>query len=116
MVRLTNRERIDRNKLLYDPQTLAQMRDRHGSTPLEVKMGVETNATVYEIRTAIRFWFGGSESHRTSERVWKHCEAFETGQWELDSENNIIDASEPRGALQEPKTVAELRGSERAEV
>lgn len=80
---------VSKNRLLYDKQTLDDVRDRlvrHDVPPkaTEVKAAVKTTATIYEIRTAIEFYNGSSLSHRESERVWSNLEAFENGEWELD--------------------------------
>lgn len=94
MVRLSNRERIDRNRLLFDPQTLERKMDEYGSNPLDIKLNVKTSAKQYEIRTAIRYWFGGQASHRTSDGVWGDCKAFDDGVWALNDQNEIVPGPE----------------------
>jgi hypothetical protein len=89
MVHLSNRKRIDRNELLFNPMVLDQMVERHGS-PLNIKLNVQTTAKQYEIRTAIRYWFGGKASHRTSDGIWDDCKAFDDDMWELDDNNGIV--------------------------
>jgi hypothetical protein len=88
---------VESNRLLYDEETLSDVRDALAEEDVapkatEIKRNVKTSATVYEIRTALTFWFGGRMSHRESDRVWSNCEAFENGEWALNSENEIIPA------------------------
>jgi hypothetical protein len=88
---------VEKNRLLYDKATLDDVRSRlseEGIPPkaTEIKHAVKTTATIYEIRTALTYWFGGRMSHRESERVWKNCEAFEKGDWALDGNNEIVNA------------------------
>lgn len=61
---------IDRIDLLYDPVVLEQARERHGEESA-IKSNVETTAKTYEIRTALRYWFGGQDTHRTNTAVWR---------------------------------------------
>jgi len=80
---------VDKNRLLYDEDTLDDVRDRCEETGIapkatEIKRAVKTTATVYEIRTALTFWFGGRFTHRESDRIWSNCEAFKSGEWALD--------------------------------
>jgi hypothetical protein len=77
----TTKERaVPRVRLLYDKDTLEPLRDEYES-PAAIKDHVETAAKVYEIRTALRYWFGGSADYRTSDRIWKRCRAVENGLW-----------------------------------
>lgn len=83
------------NRLLYDKEYLGDVRDRleeDGVTPkaTEIKRNVDTSATIYEIRTAITYWFGGRMSHRESDRIWTNCQAFDNDEWRLDANDEII--------------------------
>lgn len=80
---------VDKNRLLYDKETLDDVRDllegqQIPPKPTEIKHAIKTTATVYEIRTAMTYWFGGRMTHRESDRVWSDCEAFDNNEWELD--------------------------------
>lgn len=79
-----NAQRVPRAELLYDKETLAELVDEHGP-PYEIKFAVDTSATLYEIRTAHRYWLGGSADHRTSERIWRNCKAVDDGLWAVDN-------------------------------
>lgn len=86
---------VEKNRLLYDEDTLDDVRDaltEKGIPPkaTEIKHAVKTTATIYEIRTALTYWFGGRMSHRESERIWKDCEEFDKGHWALDNDSNIV--------------------------
>lgn len=85
---------VEKNRLLYDKETLADVRtglEESGIPPkaTEIKQAVKTTATVYEIRTALTYWFGGRMSHRESDRIWSNCEAFDNGEWTLDDNSEI---------------------------
>ena len=82
-------EEISKNRLLYDTTVLERVADTYGPTT-EIKLHVHTGATIYEIRTALRFWFDGDYDHRCSQRVWNNCESFKDGQWTLDADDNIV--------------------------
>jgi hypothetical protein len=56
----------------------------------EIKAAVDTSAFVYEIRTALTYWFGGRMDHRESERVWSNCEAIDNGEWALTPDNKLV--------------------------
>lgn len=73
-----NRDEYGRNELLYDPNLLGELVDRHGNA-IEVKQEVKTPAFIYEIRTAVEYWFGGSNNHRMSNAIWDRCEAVDEG-------------------------------------
>lgn len=80
MVDLSNRKDVPQKQLLYDEARLETLVDEFGNA-VEIKENVTTRAFIYEIRTAIEYWFGGQNSHRESDRVWKNCEAIDEGQW-----------------------------------
>lgn len=80
---------VHKNRLLYDKQTLADVKERlvrHDIPPkaTEIKRAVKTTATVYEIRTAMAYYSGDALTYRESERVWSDCEAFDNDEWALD--------------------------------
>lgn len=77
-MQLKNRDSVEKVELLYDPQTLRHYRDEYGIAE-EIKHGVKTMAAIYEIRTALRYWLGGRNTHRTSDRIWGRCEAVDEG-------------------------------------
>lgn len=84
-----------KNRLLYDEAYLDDVRERlteKGVPPkaTEIKHAVKTTAAIYEIRTALTFWFGGRMSHRESDRIWSNCNAFKQGEWALDSDDTIV--------------------------
>lgn len=81
---------IDRNELLFDTQTLERVVEEYGKNEFEIKLNVDTQATAYEIRTAIRYWFDMGQNHRTSARIWDACDAFDSGEWELSDTNEIV--------------------------
>lgn len=68
------RPTVSRLDLLYDSTTLRHYNEEYGP-PTEIKRHVKTTAKVYEIRTALRYWFGGQASHRTSDAVWYRLRA-----------------------------------------
>lgn len=72
------KEEVPRRDVLYDKDTLRQLNDKYGPES-EIKRNVRTSATMYEIRTALRYWFGGEQTHRTSSRIWNTCEAVDNG-------------------------------------
>lgn len=88
MVRLTNRKSIEKNRLLYDPAILEELVDEHG-TPANIKLAIKTTAKQYEIRTAMRYWFGGQVTYRTSDRIWSNCEAVGNGEWKLTDDDEL---------------------------
>jgi len=80
---------VHKNRLLYDKETLDDVRDklvRHDITPkaTEIKRAVKTTATVYEIRSALEYWFGNRKTYRESDRIWSNCEAFDNNEWALE--------------------------------
>lgn len=84
-----------KNRLLYDEAYLDDVRERlteKGIPPkaTEIKHAVKTSAAVYEIRTALTFWFGGRMSHRESDRILSDCQAFKKGEWALNQDDEII--------------------------
>lgn len=90
---------VDKNRLLYDKETLSDVRDaleESGVPPkaTEIKHNVKTGAFTYEIRTALTYWFGGRMSHRESKEIWGNCKAFDDGQWALTPDNEIVAADD----------------------
>jgi hypothetical protein len=73
-------EQYGRRELLYDEELLGELVDDHGNA-IEIKHEVRTPAHIYEIRTAVEYWFGGENNHRTSDRIWQTCHAVEAGQY-----------------------------------
>ncbi|WP_226041210.1 hypothetical protein [Natrinema sp. DC36] len=69
---------ISRDDLLYDGDRLLEMRDEFGPAT-EIKRHVQTTAMIYEIRTALKYWSGESQTHRTCGAVWRRCELVEEG-------------------------------------
>lgn len=76
----TSRTEVPKKQLLYDEARLADLVDQHGNA-IEIKENVKTGAFIYEIRTAIEYWFGGDQDRRTSKGVWRNCKAIEDGHW-----------------------------------
>ena len=79
----TKDKSVPRDVLLYDEARLLDLRNEYGAET-EIKLNVETSATLYEIRTAIRFWTDGQRSHRTSDRIWQLCKGVQQGMYELE--------------------------------
>lgn len=78
-----NKERsVPRDVLLFDRARLGDLQERYGPET-EIKKHVDTAAKLYEIRTALRYWFGGRNDHRTCDVVWNRCEAVKHGRMEL---------------------------------
>lgn len=71
-----------RRELLYDPNLLERLVDEHGNA-IAIKDAVDTPAFVYEIRTAIEYWFGGQNNHRTNDAIWRRCKFVDDGHWTL---------------------------------
>jgi len=71
---------IDRRELLYNETTLSAMLDEYGRES-EIKRFVKTSATVYEIRSALKYWFGldDGEPRRISKRIVDACAAVDQG-------------------------------------
>lgn len=84
MVNMTNadRKQYGRRELLYDRELLGHLVDEHGNA-IDIKEAVDTPAFTYEIRTAVEYWFGGQNNHRTSDAIWMRCKAVDDGQWQL---------------------------------
>jgi hypothetical protein len=80
----TKDKSVQRDVLLYDEARLLDLRNEYGAET-EIKLNVETSATLYEIRTAIRFWTDGQRSHRTSDRIWKLCKGVQQGMYEVEN-------------------------------
>lgn len=81
MVDMTSERReVPKKQLLYDEAFLADIVDEHGNS-VEIKQNIKTTAFIYEIRTAIEYWFGGQNSHRESDLVWHNCKAVDDGMW-----------------------------------
>jgi hypothetical protein len=89
MVDMSNREEIARNRLLYDKERLEELVDEHNHA-INIKHEVKTTAPIYAIRTAIEYWFGGRNDHRTSDAVWQRCEAVDQGEWSLTPDNELV--------------------------
>jgi len=79
----TKDKSVPRDVLLYDEARLKNLMDTYGHET-EIKVNIETSATLYEIRTAIRFWTDGQRSHRTSDRIWQLCKGVRQGMYELE--------------------------------
>lgn len=67
---------VETDELLYDEDTFDAVCDELYERdipvkPTEIKKYVDTNAKLYEIRTAYKFYAGEGQSHRTSDRVWE---------------------------------------------
>lgn len=73
-----SREKYGRCEVLYDEETLHDLAVEHESE-VAIKEAIKTPAFVYEIRTAIRYWAGGTNDHRCSDRIWDRCEAVDEG-------------------------------------
>lgn len=71
-----------RRELLYDKTLLADLADQFGNA-IDIKEAVETPAFIYEIRTALEYWFGGQNNHRTNDGVWMRCKAVDDGMYRL---------------------------------
>lgn len=81
-MRVKKERSIDRDRLLYSTDVLEAARDDFGPAT-EIKHAVRTSAKIYEIRTALRYWFGGSNDHRTDDVVWNRCKAVNDGNLKL---------------------------------
>lgn len=81
---------MGRAELLYDPTVLRQMRDRYGHAE-GIKHHVDTPALIYEIRTALRYWFGGKNNHRTNDNIWDRCGAVDEGNLALDGDELVYE-------------------------
>lgn len=79
---------LGRQELLYDRERLRMVRDEYGPAT-EIKHAVDTPAFIYEIRTALRYWFGGNNNHRANDEVWARCEAVEEGRLHLDGDELV---------------------------
>jgi len=80
---------VPKRRLLYDKDFLSDVQADVGNA-IEMKAEIDTTATVYEIRTACEYWFGGQASHRTSDRVWGNCKAVDDGMWELNEDHELV--------------------------
>jgi hypothetical protein len=81
MVDMTkSRKEVPRKQLLYDEARLETLVDEFGNA-IEIKENVKTTAFIYEIRTAIEYWFGGQADRRTSRGIWNRCKAVDDGMW-----------------------------------
>lgn len=89
MVRQTKEAAVDRKRLLYDKDVLADVRDEYQKAT-EIKHHIDTTAFTYEIRTALRYWFGGKCDHRASNGIWNRCEAVDNGQWEWHDQTDTL--------------------------
>lgn len=67
---------VDRLDVLYDPARLENLHERF-APETEIKRNVKTSAKTYEIRTALRYWFGGVQTHRTSSVLWYRLHCYE---------------------------------------
>lgn len=81
MIRTTE---LDRDELLYDEARLMDICDQlaeDGMPPnaTAIKEAIDTNARLYEIRTAKRYWEGGTPSYRTDDHTWQVCQAVDDG-------------------------------------
>lgn len=81
-MRTDKEETIHENRVLYDRECLERLHEQHGNA-FEIKSAVDTTAKVYEIRTALRCWFGGEMDYRTSDRIEGNVAAFKSGDWTL---------------------------------
>lgn len=73
---------LTRAETLYDAETLQRLYEQYGHEAA-IKRNVDTDAFVYEIRTAINYWGYGNRSHRTSDRVWDVCREVDDGEYEV---------------------------------
>lgn len=69
---------IPRRELLYNEARLMTFLDEH-ETAVAIKSSVDTNAFVYEIRSAIRYWTDGRNDYRISDAIWERCKAVDEG-------------------------------------
>lgn len=76
---------ITKTELLYDEATLTDVltqMDAFGDEPYPqtIKRELDSEAFIYEIRTAIQYWTGDSnDDYRYSDRVWQRCKAVDDG-------------------------------------
>lgn len=82
-MRPTTNESYERTEVLYDKEILEPLRDEYENATA-IKANVETPAFIYEIRTALRYWFGGENNYRTNDRIWDRCKEIDNGSWSLD--------------------------------
>lgn len=84
---------VDRNQLLYDPAMVEHYWDEYGST-YAILENVDTSVKYYELRTAIGYWISGQypadDTYLNSRAIWERCEAFDSGQWRLNEDNEIV--------------------------
>lgn len=88
MVRTTKKERVGRERVLYDQETVERLADEYGPAT-EVKHNVKTTARVYEIRAAQWYWLQNkgcprrSRASHASAKVWKVARAVDNGNTEV---------------------------------
>lgn len=88
MVRTDKDTSVPRDILLFDRETLDGVSEEFGPAS-EIKKHIKTSAKLYEIRTALRYWFGGQNDHRTCDVVWDRCSAVEGGRMELQGDELV---------------------------
>jgi len=94
MVRTTKKERIEKERVLYDEETVERLHEEYGPAT-EVKRNVKTTATVYEIRAAQWYWVMNkgcprrSRSANAAAHVWKTARA-------VDNERTEVNFDAPR--------------------
>jgi len=71
---------IERDELLYNKPVIAGLYDEYGCES-EIKKHVKTDATMYEIRAALKHHLGvtSGEMYRLSQRVLDECAAVDAG-------------------------------------
>lgn len=88
MTRTDKKERIERERILYDGLTVERIVDEYGPAT-EIKRNVKTTATVYEIRAATWYWVFGNGRPRqdfasnASAKVYDIAKAVDEGRTEV---------------------------------
>ena len=94
MVRAVKQERVGKERVLYDKETVERLYEEYGPAT-EVKRNVKTDARVYEIRAAQWYWIQDkgcprrSRASNASAKVWKTAKA-------VDNEMTEVHFEEPR--------------------
>jgi hypothetical protein len=83
---------IPRRTLLYDKDVLESVY-RDVGPESEIKRHVKTGATIYEIRSALKYWLGVDDGveQRISQRIINTCAAVDDGVAPAKAEGVVVD-------------------------
>ena len=83
---------IPRRTLLYDKDVLESVY-RDVGPESEIKRYVKTGATIYEIRSALKYWLGVDDGveQRISQRIINTCAAVDDGVAPAKAEGVVVD-------------------------